>query len=299
VILEGQPINAEAATKNPILNWEAVTPDYFRAMDIRLLHGRIFNDRDTEKAPPVVVVSEALAARLWPGQDAVGRRLLTRGAPGDEQRPGWQTVVGVVESARYREIETPRFDLYLPYRQAPNDVQHFTLRVAGDPIAVVPQLRAAIATIAPGVKLEGMTTMNEIVGTVLAPWRFSTIVVSVFSLIALAFAAIGVAALIAYAVTQRTREIGVRMALGARPRDVVSMLVREGWWMTVAGLAAGLFTAWLLRQAVASMLFGVAPGDAATFGAVPILLAAVALIAAYIPARRAARVDPAVALRSE
>lgn len=299
VVLEGQPINAGAAAKNPILNWEAATPDYFRAMDIRLLRGRLFNDLDTEKAPPVVVVSETLAARLWPGQDPIGRRLLTHGAPGDEKRPGWQTVVGVVESARYREIETPRFDVYLPYRQAPDDVQHFTLRVTGDPIAVVPQLRAAVATIAPGVKVEGIMTMNEIVGKVLAPWRFSTIVVSLFSLIALAFAAVGLAALVAYAVTQRTREIGVRMALGARPRDVVSMLVQEGWWMTVAGLAAGLLTAWLLRQAVASMLFGVAPGDAATFGVVPVLLAAVALIAAYIPARRAARVDPAVALRSE
>jgi putative ABC transport system permease protein len=299
VILEGQPLNQEASAKNPILNWEAATPDYFRAMDIRVLHGRVFNDLDTDKAPPVVVVSEALAARLWPGQDAVGRRLLTHGAPGDEKRPGWQTVVGVVESARYREIETPRFDLYVPYRQAPNDVQHFTVRVAGDPIALVPQLRAAVATIAPDIKLEGIATMNQIVGRVLAPWRFSTIVVSAFSLIALAFAAVGLAALIAYAVTQRTREIGVRMALGARPRDVVSMLVKEGWWMTFAGLAAGLITAWSLRQAVASMLFGVAPGDAATFGVVPLVLTAVALIAAYIPARRAARVDPAVALRSE
>lgn len=299
VIVEGQPLSSASTGKNPILNWEAATPDYFRAMDIRLLRGRIFTDLDTEKAPPVVVVSEALAARLWPGQDPLGRRILAYGAPGDEKQPGWQRIVGVVESARYREIDTPRFDLYLPYRQAPNQVQHFTLRVAGDPIAVVPQLRAAVAAIAPGVKVEGMTTMNQIVGRVLAPWRFSTIVVSVFSVLALAFAAVGLAALIAYAVTQRTREIGVRMALGARPRDVVSMLVQEGWWMTAAGLAAGLLTAWLMRHAVANMLYGIAPGDGATFGAVPVLLAAVALVAAYIPARRAARVDPAVALRGE
>lgn len=299
VIVEGQPLSSESASRNPILNWEAATPDYFRAMDIRLLRGRLFTDLDTENAPPVVVVSEALAARLWPGQDAIGRRILAYGAPGDEKRPVWQTVIGVVESARYREIEVPRFDLYLPYKQAPNDVQHFTLRVTGNPIAVVPQLRAAVATIAPGIKVEGISTMNQIVGTVLAPWRFSTIVVSAFSLMALAFAAVGLAALIAYAVTQRTREIGVRMALGARPRDVVAMLVREGSWMTLAGLGGGLFTAWLLRRVVANMLFGIAPDDAATFGAVPLLLAAVALVAAYIPARRAARVDPAVALRSE
>jgi putative ABC transport system permease protein len=300
VIVEGQPLNSESASRNPILNWEAATPDYFRAMDIHLLRGRLFNDRDTDNTPPVVIVSEALAVRLWPGQDAIGRRILAHGAPGvDEKRPIWQTVVGVVESARYREIEAPRFDLYLPYRQAPNDVQHFILRVTGDPAAVVPHLRAAIATITPGIKVEGISTMNQIVAGVLAPWRFSTIVVSTLSLIALVFAAVGLAALIAFAVTQRTREIGIRMALGARPRDVVSMLVKEGWWMTAAGLAAGLLTAWLLRQAVAGMLFGIAPGDAATFGAVPVVLAAVALVAAYIPARRAAHIDPAVALRAE
>jgi putative ABC transport system permease protein len=300
VIVEGQPLSSESASRNPILNWEAATPEYFRVMDIRLVRGRLLNDRDTENAPPVVVVSEALAIRLWPGQDAIGKRILAYGAPGvDEKRPVWQTVVGVVESARYREIETPRFDLYLPYRQAPNYVQHFTLRVTGEPTAVVPQLRAAVAAIAPGVTVEGISTMNQIVGTVLAPWRFSAIVVSGFSLIALAFAAVGLAALIAYAVTQRTREIGVRMALGARPRDVVALLVREGSGMALAGLGGGLLTAWLLRHVVANMLFAVAPDDAATFGAVPVLLAAVALVAAYIPARRAARVDPAVALRSE
>jgi putative ABC transport system permease protein len=268
-------------------------------MEIRLLRGRLFTNLDTEKAPPVVVVSEALAGRLWPGQNAVGRRLLTHGSPGDANRPGWQTVIGVVENARYREVEAPRFDVYLPYRQAPNQVQHYVIRVAGDPIAAVPQLTAAVATIAPGIKVEGVTTMNEIVGRVLAPWRFSTIVVSVFSLMAVSFAAIGLAALIGYAVTQRTREIGVRMALGAQPRDVVTLLVKEGWWMTVAGLAIGMLTAWTLRRSVASMLFGVSAQDAATFSAVPVLLAAVALIAAYIPARRAARIEPSVALRSE
>jgi putative ABC transport system permease protein len=297
--LEGQAFTAEAANRNPIVNWEVATPDYFRTMDIALLRGRLFTDRDTENAPPVVVVSEALAGRLWPGENAVGRRLITHGAPGDENRPGWQTVIGVVENARYREVERPRFDLYLPYRQAPNPVQHYVIRVAGDPIAVVPQLKAAVATIAPGVKVEGVSTMNAIVGRVQAPWRFSAIVVSVFSVMALAFAAIGLAALIAYTVTQRTREIGVRMALGAQPREVVTLLVKEGWWMTCAGLAIGMLGAWSLRQSVASMLFGVSPQDAATFATVPVVLAAVALIAAYIPARRAARIEPSVALRSD
>jgi putative ABC transport system permease protein len=299
VIVEGQPLSAESSSRNPILNWEAATPDYFRAMDIRLLQGRLFNDRDTEKAPPVVIVSEALARRLWPAQDPIGRRILAHGAPGDEKRPGWQTVVGVVEDARYREVETPRFDLYLPYRQAPNQVQHFTLRVAGDPMAVVPQLKAAVATIAPDVTVDGVSTMNQIVGRVLAPWRFTTVVVSAFSVMALAFAAVGLAAVIAFAVTLRTREIGVRMALGAGRRDVVSLLVREGLWMTAGGLAAGMLAGWTLRRSVAGMLFGISPEDGTTFGGVVLLLSAVALLAAYVPARRAAHIDPAVALRSE
>jgi putative ABC transport system permease protein len=141
--------------------------------------------------------------------------------------------------------------------------------------------------------------MEQIAARAFAPWRFSTIVVSVFSIMALAFAAVGLAALIAYAVTRRTREIGVRVALGAQPRDVVGLLLKEGVWMTLGGLAAGMLTAWILRRSVASMLFGVSPEDGATFGGVIVMLAAVSLLAAYLPARRAARIDPAVALRSE
>jgi putative ABC transport system permease protein len=247
----------------------------------------------------VVIVSEALARRLWPGQNPIGRRLLAHGAAGDDKRPGWQTVVGVVEDARYREIENPRFDLYLPYRQAPNNVQHFMVRVAGDPMAVVPQLKAAVATIAPDVTLDGVSTMNQIVERVRAPWRFTTVVVSTFSVMALAFAAVGLAALIAYTVTQRTREIGVRMALGAQRRDVVSLLVKEGLWMTMSGLAAGMLAAWTVRRSVVGMLFGISPEDGTTLVGVVLLLSAVALLAAYIPARKAARIDPAVALRSE
>jgi putative ABC transport system permease protein len=299
VILEGQPLTHESASRNPILNWEAVTPGYFRAMDIRLLRGRLFNDLDTVKSPPVVIVNEALAARLWSGQDPIGQRLIAYGAPGDEQQPGWQTVVGVVESARYREVEAPRFDLYLPYRQAPIDVQHFMLRTTGHPLTAVPQLRSAVAHVDSAVTVDGITTMSQIVSRVLAPWRFSTVVVSAFSILALAFAAVGLAALIAYAVTQRTREIGVRMALGARARHVVSLLLRDGLWMTAGGLATGVAVAWALRRSIESLLFGVSSGDLVTFGAVTLLLLGVAMLATYIPARRAARIDPAITLRSE
>jgi len=297
VIIEGQPLASESASRNPILNWEVATPDYFRAMDIRLLQGRLFDERDTLKSPPVVIVGQSLASRLWPGQDPIGRRMLTEAEEGKE--PPWQTVVGVVEDARYREVETPRFDLYLPYRQAPNQVQHFMVRLSGDPLAAVPALRSAVATLDPDARVDGISTMEEVVGRAFAPWRFSSIVVAAFAAIALTFAAVGIATLVAFAVRQRTREIGVRVALGAQSRDVVVLVASEGAWVALAGLAIGVLAAWILRRSVESMLFGVAPDDTLTFGAVALLLGVVSLLAAYLPARSAARIDPAAALRAE
>ncbi len=301
VIIEGQPLAAESSSRNPILNWEVATPDYFRAMDIRLLQGRLFNERDTVKSPLVVIVGQSLAARLWPGQDPIGRRMLAYGAPDPEKgkQPVWQTVVGVVEDARYREVETPRFDLYLPYRQAPNQVQHFMVRFSGDPLAAVPALRTAVAALDPEARVDGISTMEEVVGRAFAPWRFSSIVVSAFAAIALTFAAVGIATLVAFAVTQRTREIGVRVALGAQTRDVVVLVASEGASIALAGLVIGVLAAWILRTSVVSMLFGVAPDDTLTFGGVVLLLGVVSLLAAYLPARRAARIDPAAALRAE
>jgi putative ABC transport system permease protein len=299
VIIEGQPLAAESSSRNPILNWEVATSDYFRAMDIGLLRGRLFDERDTAKSPPVIIIGQSLAARLWPEQDPIGKRLLAYGAPGDEKKPGWQTVVGVVEDARYREVVAPRFDLYLPYRQAPNQVQHFMVRLTGDPLAAVPALRTAVAALDPDARIDGISTMEEVVGRAFAPWRFSSIVVSAFGAIALTFAVVGIAALVAFAVTQRTREIAVRVALGAQTRDVVALVASEGAWIALAGLVIGGLAAWILRRSVESMLFGVASDDAPTFGGVALLLGLVSLLAAYLPARRAARIDPTMALRAE
>jgi putative ABC transport system permease protein len=299
VIIEGQPLAAESASRNPILNWEAATPDYFRATDIRLLQGRLFDERDTAAAPRVVIIGQSLATRLWPGQNPVGRRMIAYGAPEGGGTPIWQTVVGVVEDARYREVETTRFDLYLPYHQAPNQVQHFMVRLTTDPLAAVQALKTALGALDSEARLDGISTMEDVVSRTFAPWRFRSIVVSTFAAIALLFAAVGIATLVAFAVTQRTREIGVRVALGAQTRDVVMLIASEGAWITLSGLAIGVLGAWILRQSVASMLFGVAPNDALTFGAVVLLLGVVCLLAAYLPARGAARIDPAVALRAE
>jgi putative ABC transport system permease protein len=299
VIIEGQPLAAQSWGGNPILNWEAATPDYFRAMDIQLLRGRLFHERDTAKSPPVVIIGQSLARRLWPGQDPIGKRMVAYGAPKDGKNPVWQTVVGVVEDARYREVETPRFDLYLPYRQAPNQVHHFMVRLSGDPLAVVPALTSAIAALDPEARVDGISTMEEAVRRAFAPWRFSTIVVSAFGAIALTFAVVGIAALVAFAVTQRTREIGLRVALGAQTRDVIALVASEGARTALVGLAIGVLAAWIMRRSVESMLFGVAADDPLTFGGVALLLSVVSLVAAYLPARAAARIDPAAALRAE
>jgi putative ABC transport system permease protein len=299
VIIEGQPLADESASRNPIVNWEVVTPDYFRAMAIPLIHGRSFDERDTVNSPPVVIVGKSLAARLWPGQDAIGRRLLTHGAPEDEGNPTWQTVVGVVADARYREVDAPRFDLYLPYRQAPNHVQHFVVRSNGDPLAAIPALRTALAAFDPDASIDGTSTMESVVNQAFAPWRFSGIVVSLFAALALGFAAAGIAALVTFAVTQRTREIAVRVALGAQQSDVVALVAREGVWTSLAGLVIGVSAAWMLRASVESMLFGVAPGDPWALGGAVLLLGAVCWLSAYVPARRAGRIGPAAALHVE
>ena len=299
MVIEGQSLDAKDASRNPIVNWEVATPDYFRAMDIRLLHGRLFDERDTAKSPPVVIIGESLAARLWPGQNAIRRRLITYGAPGEAKNPAWQTVVGVVEDARYREVETPRFDLYLPYRQAPNQVQHFMVRVSEAPRATIATLRSTITAIDPDARVDGISTMDDVVARAFAPWRFSSVIVTAFAVIGLMFAAVGIATLVAFAVSQRTREIGVRVALGAQTRDDIVLVASEGAWIALLGFAVGVLSAWILRRSVESMLFAVKPDDAVTFGSVALLLGVVSLLAAYLPARRAARIDPASALRAE
>ena len=298
MLIEGQPPTAEGVSRNPIVNWEVATPDYFRAMDIGLLRGRLFTEHDSEDAPLVVLVSQRLAERLWPGQDAVGRRLMTHGAMDDPKR-GWQTVVGVVENARYREVDTLRYDIYLPYRQVPDPLQHYVVRVAGDPLAAAAPLKAALAGFDPELTLDNVTTMEQVVARAFAPWRFSAVVVSALGVMALAFAAAGLAAVMAYAVGQRTREIAVGLALGAQPRDVMAVIATDGVRIAAAGVAAGLAVAWVLRRLVAGMLFGVSPGDGVTFLGVGLLLATVSVVAACLPAQRAARIDPAIALRGE
>jgi putative ABC transport system permease protein len=296
-ILEGQPPTPDTFMQNPMLNWESVTPGYFRTMGIRLLRGRTFDERDTARSPLVVIVSESMASRVWPGQDPIGKRLSTQGA--QERDDQWQTVVGVVASARYREIESPRLDVYVPLRQAESFVNHYVVRTAIDPVAVAATLKAETAAVDRALTIGGVKTMEEIVARTKGPWRFNMLVFSLFGLVALGLSATGLFALIAYSVAQRTREIGIRIALGANRVDVIRLMLGEGVALSGIGVACGLIAAALLTRLLSGLLFGISATDPVTFAAVSALLVAVAALASYLPARRAAAVDPLIALRTE
>jgi predicted permease len=299
-LLEGQSDTPDSWNRNPVLNWESVASDYFRSMGIRLIRGRIFDKGDTSVSPLVAIVSEAMAARVWPGESAIGKRLRTLATEGaDTGRPQWHTIVGVVATARYREIENPRLDLYVPLRQTPSDVQHFTIRTAIDPVAVAPSIAAAIASFDKILTMGGVTTMEDIVGRTRGPWRFNMLVFGLFGGVALVLAAVGLFGLVAYEVAQRSREIGIRMALGAAQGHVVRLMVSEGTTPAAIGMVIGVLASLLVTRLLSGLLFDVRSTDPGTFGGAVVLLLAVALLASYVPARRAASVDPQAVLRDE
>ena len=284
--------------RNPHVNLESVTPGYFGTMRTPLLRGRDFTDRDAERMPGVAVVSKGFARRYWPGQDPIGKRLKIP-LPESPYHLTWLTVVGVVADARYREIQASRLDLYLSYLQSPYGPRHIVVRTTGDPLAVAPSVKAAVRDADRELLAEDVTSMETVVAAALGGPRFGTQLLSAFALAALALAALGTYGVMAFLVGRRTREIGVRMALGARARDVTALILRQGLRPVMVGLAVGLGASLLLGRALGALLYGVAPHDAATMSAAAVALAGVAAAACFLPARRAARLDPAAALRRE
>jgi putative ABC transport system permease protein len=293
VVLEGQPDTPATAVANPVLNWEWITSGYFDTMTIPLLRGRGFDAGDTSKAPLVAIVSAATATRLWPGQDPIGKRChLTLSKDGE-----WHTVVGVVGPARYREIDSPRFDVYVPLQQVETDGQYFMVRTSVNPLSMASAIAAEIAAFDKALSADGITTMEAIVRRTQGPWRFNMLVFGVFGGVALGLAAVGLFALVAFDVAQRTREIGLRLALGAARADVVRLMIWQGARPSAIGLVAGIVAAWILTRLLSQFLFGITPTDPITFVSVVILLGVVILLASYLPARRAAAIDPQVVLR--
>ena len=295
VLLEGQGDTPDQWNRNGSVNWESVTPGYFEAMNIRLVRGRIFDQRDGAAAALSAIVSEAAASHFWPGQDPLGKRL--RLALTEDGR--WHTVVGVVATARYREIANPRLDLYVPMLQSTIDVKHFTVRTTGDPLSATAAVDAAVKNVDPRLSIDGVTTMDAVVRRVRGPWHFTLIVFALFGLIAVALAVIGLFAVVSYAVTRRSREIGVRIALGATPGRVIRLMLVQGAGPAAAGLLAGAVASRALAGAVQPLLFDVSAADLLTFGSVVMLFGLVITAASYLPARRAGRIDPQSALRHE
>jgi putative ABC transport system permease protein len=292
---EGQAPEAQAA--NPQVDFEVVGPGYFETLRIPLLRGRAFGEADREDAPPVAVVSEAVARHTWPDQDAVGRRIKL----GPPDGPGaWHTVVGVAGETRFRELAAPRPTLYLPVRQFAGPVpMSLAVRTRGDPAAVVPQLRRALAEVHPELMLAGGGPLRELLAEPLARPRFTTLLLGAFAAVTLLLAAVGIYGVIAATVRQRTREMGIRIALGARADEVRALVLRQGMRLAVLGCVLGTVGALAGARALRGLLFGVRPTDPLTFAAVAALILATAALACWLPARRASRVDPVDALRAE
>jgi len=296
IMVEGQ--SEAEAERNPALNLQIVTHEFFRTMRMPVRLGRTFDDRDTAGVTPVVVVSEALAHRYWPGQDAVGKRIRTP-MPSPPYAQTWMTVVGVTAPTRYRELQASRYDVYMSYLQSDEGLGHFVVRTTGDPVASTPAVRAAVRSVDAELILTDVTSMTALVDVALGGARFGMQLLSGFALVALLMAALGIYGVVAFVVSRRTREVGIRMALGARAADVLGLVLRQGMAPVVAGLAAGLVLALSLGRLGSSLLFEVPPHDVGTLAAAAAVLTAAALLACALPARRAARIDPAQALRDE
>ncbi len=292
--VEGQ--SAKDAERNPLLNFETVTPDYFCTMGIPIRQGRAFDERDREGRPGVVIVSEALARRYWPGQDPIGKRLKIP-LPPTEYDNAWLTVVGVAGDARYRELTATRLDLYMPHRQSDHRPHHVVLRTRGDTAGLPAAILRVLREDDPDQPAPEVVALTHVVSAALGGPRFAARVLSAFGLLALLLAALGLYGLVAYSVGRRTREIGVRVTLGARPLHVARLVLGDGLRPALAGVAVGLAGAALGARLLSKLLFGVGPMDPLTLAGASALLVVVAALATALPARRALGVDPAATLR--
>ena len=286
---------AGAAGSEPPVGVHWTTPGWFDVLRVPLRRGRLFDQRDVRGAPKVVLVNETAARRLWPGEDPVGRPVsVGQGGFWDDTA----YVVGVVGDVRFETVDSAaRSDVYLPYAQSPNGRMMLFVRTTGDPLALAASVRAAFRTLAPDAPVDDVRTLESRVADASAATRFSTVLLTLFGVVALALAAVGTYGVIAYATVQRTQEIGIRMALGANRGDVTRLVVAQGVGIALAGGILGVAGALAGTRVLRSLLYGVEPTDPLTYSAILGLLAVAVLAANWIPARRAARIDPAMALR--
>jgi putative ABC transport system permease protein len=291
IALEGQ--SWDETLKNQLPNFQAVSPDYFRTLRIQVLKGRDFNEHDSEKAQLVGIVSKGLTEHFWPGTDPIGKRF--RRVFSTQMTP-WITVVGVVDDVHYRGLDRLMPDFYLPFKQNPlaeyMSSQDVVLHTSVDPLTLSLPLRQLVHSLDPNQAIASVVTLDEQVDTALAGSRFTLLLMGCFGALALCLAAVGIYGLLSYNVAQRSREIGIRMALGAHKQEILRMVLAQGLKLTAGGLGIGIVVAFLLTRFMVKLLYGVSILDPLTFVSVPVFLAMIAAFAAFVPAARAARSDP-------
>jgi predicted permease len=292
IFLEGKESTPDG--QRPQADYTMVTPNYFATLQIPLLRGRHFTAQDKKDAPLAIIINDTLAERLWPGQDPIGKRLRI----GFEEKQ--REIVGVVGSIKQATLDSEASPaMYLPHLQAPTNRLTLLVRTRGEPLSMAAAVRQEVRAIDKDVPLTQVQTMEKVLGASVAQPRFSMLVVGMFAVLALVLSAVGIYGVMAYAVSRRSHEIGVRMALGAGANQVLKLVLKDGMTLALAGIAVGLLGAFVLTRLMASLLFGIGAKDPATFISVAVFLTSVAFIACYIPARRATKVDPLVALRNE
>jgi putative ABC transport system permease protein len=292
--VEGYPVLSTGQA--PMIQHTVVTPDYFRTLGIPILMGRDFTERDSKDAEKVTIVDERLAREYWPNESPIGKRV--RFGPPEHNEP-WHTVIGVVGAVRHQQLDAESTkSVYLPHLQIPVSGMSLVVQ-AKNPASLVGALRGQIREMDPDLPVVDLMTMEEVVSQSVWQNRLYAILFTVFAAIAMLLAAVGIYGVMSYSVTQRTQEIGIRMALGAQLRDVLQLVVKSGLALSLIGVAIGIAGALALTRLLRTLLFGVTPTDTGTFIAVSLILLLVALLACYIPARRATKVDPLVALRYE
>jgi putative ABC transport system permease protein len=278
-----------------------VSPDYFRTLGIRLVRGRGFTEQETAGAPPVAVISQSMARKLWGGNDPVGPGdpVGTRFRRGPQR--DWMTVVGVAADIKHEGLDdsSPLVQMYRPFPQEPRPFAFLAVRSKADPAQIIRSVRHEILAFDRNLPVYDVATLRERLDSSVAGRRFNLALLGLFALLALVLAGVGLYGVLAYTVAERTHEIGIRMALGAERRRVLALILRQGLTLAVAGIVLGLPVSVLVGRLLRSSLFGVTAADPATLVLIPVMLLAVALLAAWLPARRATRVDPLVALRNE
>jgi putative ABC transport system permease protein len=289
--VEGRPPQPAGQGFNANVN--LITPGYFQTMNIPLIEGRDFDERDAMKAPETAIINQEMARRYWPDENPIGQRL----AVGDNP---WRVVVGLVGDVKQSglDIET-RPEMFWPYYQEPVSFATFVVRTGSDPEAMTSAVRAAMQEIDKDLPVYNIKTVNDVISESVAPRRLNMLLLGIFAGLALVLAAVGIYGVISYSVSQRTREIGIRMALGASHTSVLRLVVGEGMILAVIGVTIGVVASFFLTRLMSTLLFGVSTTDPITFVAISLLLTGVSIVASLVPARRATRVDPMVALRYE